>query len=253
MKRAPPPALPSTVLIVDDEELVIDVLARLLDKRNLPHQGVTTGEEAIRLLGEQRFGCVLTDKNLPGVDGLEVIRTARRLQPFCACILMTGYSSTASALEALRLGAADYLEKPFPEVGLVVQKIESAIRHQRVAFERNTLVAAIRGMQDQLRKKDEQAFAQHTELEMLESVLDLKVSDATIELRERVEKLEAVARADKELEGTLQQGLDELLAYVRGIKLESDDAIDVARGVLREVARRAESCAALLGDDDERG
>jgi YesN/AraC family two-component response regulator len=247
------PALPSTVLIVDDEELIVDVLKRLLEKANLPHRAVATGEEAVKLLGEERFGCVITDKNLPGVDGLEVIRSARRLQPFCACILMTGYSSTESALEALRLGAADYLEKPFPEVRLVVQKIESAIRHQRVAFERNTLASVLRGMQAELRKKDEAVFAQHTELEMLESVIDLKVSDATATLTEKVAALEAAARADKELASTLQQGLDELLAYVRGVRLDKDDAMDVARGVLREVVRRAESCAALLGDDEEEG
>ena len=243
-------SLPSTVLIVDDEPLIIDVLSRLLDKHNLPHREVATGEEAIKLLGEVRFGCVITDKNLPAIDGLEVIRTARRLQPFCACILMTGYSSTQSALEALRLGAADYLEKPFPEVGLVVQKIESAIRHQRVAFERNTLASVLQGMQAQLRKKDQQVFAQHTEFEMLESVIELKVSDATSHLTQKVEALEAAARADKELAGTLQHGLEQLLAYVRSVTLDSDDAMDVARGVLREVARRAESCAALLGDDD---
>ncbi len=238
------PTLPATVLVVDDEDVSADVLSRLLERRNLPHRVVKTGEDAVRLLGEESFGCVVADKNLPGIDGLEVIRTARKLQPFCACILITGYSSTDSVLEALRLGAADYLEKPFPEVGLVLQKIESAIRHQRVAFERNTLADVLRAMQAELRKKDQQMFAERTELEVLESVLDLKVADATSELRGRVEALEAELRIRKAHVGELKLCLADLLAYARALRLEAP----AAQQATKELERRAQACVDSLAE-----
>src|ERR1700719_1272907 len=122
------PAFPETVLVVDDEAVVLDVLGQLLKRRKYAFVAVSRGEEALKKLREQGFGCLLTDKNLPDVDGLTLIRAARKEQPHCACILMTGYSSTESAVEALRLGATDYLEKPFDDLELVAQKIEKALR-----------------------------------------------------------------------------------------------------------------------------
>src|SRR5690242_19041645 len=96
---------PNAVLIVDDEPTVIDVLMVVLKKHQLTAKGAATGEEALNLLKTERFGCLVADKNLPGKSGLEVIREAKRLQPYCACLVMTGYPTTESMLEALRLGA----------------------------------------------------------------------------------------------------------------------------------------------------
>src|SRR5581483_9362725 len=146
---------PSAVLIVDDEPTVIDVLTVVLKKHQLEAKGAATGEDALQLLKAERFGCLVADKNLPGKSGLEVIREARRLQPYCACLVMTGYPTAESMLEALRLGAIDYLEKPFPELGLVVQRMQAAMDRSRTAFEREALAKTLREMKAELKKSEE--------------------------------------------------------------------------------------------------
>lgn len=104
--KVPTATLPRTVLVVDDEAGVRELLVRLLEKRQVPVKACANGEEALALLATERFGCLLTDKNLPGLSGVDLIRKVRAQQPFCDCLLMTGYASIDSVLESLRLGAA---------------------------------------------------------------------------------------------------------------------------------------------------
>lgn len=170
---------PSTVLVVDDEQTVIDVLSSVLKKHKLEVRGSLTGAEAQAFLKRERFGCVLTDKNLPDMSGLEVVREAKRLQPYCASLVMTGYPTADSMLEAMRLGAIDYLEKPFPELGLVVQRVQAAMEHARTAFEREALAQTLREMRSRLRKSEEAVFQRQTELDVFVQVLELRVEEAT--------------------------------------------------------------------------
>lgn len=183
-------SFPTQVLVVDDEQSVIDVLSTMLKKKvKLDCRGATSGEDAIKLLETDRFGCVLCDKNLPGKGGLEVIREAKRLQPYCACLIMTGYPTAESVLEALRIGATDYLEKPFPELGLVAQRVQSAMEHARTAFEREALVRTLREMRTRLKKTEEAVFQRQTELDVFVQVLELRVEEATGSLSEQNKQL----------------------------------------------------------------
>jgi DNA-binding response OmpR family regulator len=129
------------VLVVDDEEAVRGVLQMLLSRRGHQHQVVQTGEAAVDAISAQRFDLVITDKNLPGMSGLDVLREVKRRSPDTAVILMTGYASMDSAIDALNEGAAAYLEKPFDHVRIVAEKIESVLekrrehlRHRRYLF-----------------------------------------------------------------------------------------------------------------------
>ena len=188
-----PPAasFPTSVLIVDDEQSVIDVLTAVLKKHKLESKGALSGEDALNLMKTQRFGCLITDKNLPGKGGLEVIKEARKLQPYCACLVMTGYPTAESVLEALRLGATDYLEKPFPELGLVVQRVQHAMEHSRTAFEREALVRTLRDMRTRLKKSEEAVFQRQTELDVFVQVLELRVEEATAALNLKNATLQA--------------------------------------------------------------
>lgn len=246
-----PAEFPNTVLLVDDEEVVVDVLSKVLARAELPFQAVTSGKEALALLERQPFGCLVTDKNLPDVNGLEVLRAARRLQPFCACIMITGYSTTESVLEVLRMGASDYLEKPFPDLKLVLQRVQTAMAHQRVEFERNTLVEALRTMQSSVEQISAEAFAQKTQRELLETVLDLRIEEATSSLRRQVEVLESTARAERELTRALTQKLTDCLDYLRNVQDEADALPSLMRGVLRELERRIEESEGLLRENLE--
>ena len=104
------------MLVVDDEAVVLTVLREALRRGGYRVTTAASAEEAIDLMHKRRFDLVLTDKNLPGASGLDVLRAARNLNPAPAIVLITGYSSFDSAVEALDIGAHDYIEKPIRDV-----------------------------------------------------------------------------------------------------------------------------------------
>jgi CheY-like chemotaxis protein len=135
--------IPSSVLVVDDEPIVLQLFSRVLSEKGLRTRTASSAEEALKLLEQGGIACVLADKNMPGMDGIEMLRRVREAQPHCAFIVMTGYGSIESAIEALRLGAVDYLQKPFEDLGLVAQRIEDAIQQVRSDLERSATLARL--------------------------------------------------------------------------------------------------------------
>ncbi|MBX5483542.1 MAG: response regulator [Myxococcaceae bacterium] len=132
------------VLIVDDEEVVRGVLQAVLTRNGFPHSSVHTGEAAVQAVQRERFGLVITDKNLPGISGLEVLRAVKEHSPDTDVILMTGYASMDSAIDALNYGAAAYLEKPFEHVKKVVETIETVLARRKDRFRHRRYLMAIK-------------------------------------------------------------------------------------------------------------
>ncbi len=99
------------ILVVEDRDSLRRMLATALASEGHEVVAVATGEEAVAKLGEG-FDLVLTDLKLPGIDGLEVLRASRRQAPPPPVIVLTGYGTVATAVEAMKLGALDFLEKP---------------------------------------------------------------------------------------------------------------------------------------------
>jgi DNA-binding NtrC family response regulator len=122
---------PNSILIVDDEQVVHDVLTTLFSKKGWLHLSVMDGESAIGALKQQRFNLVVTDKNLPGVSGLEVLKAVKDTSPDTDVILMTGYASMDSAIDALNSGASAYLQKPFDDIRDVVKRIDGVLEKQK--------------------------------------------------------------------------------------------------------------------------
>ncbi len=106
---------PYEVLVVDDEPDVLELIAEYLRNRGLRVTAAREGAAAVAALRQEagRYRLVVTDLQLPGVDGLEVLRAAREVNPTCFVVIVTGYASLDSAIQAVRLGAYDYLTKPF--------------------------------------------------------------------------------------------------------------------------------------------
>jgi CheY-like chemotaxis protein len=127
--RTRTPVIPTghEVLVVDDEVVVLTVLREALRRGGYRVTTAASAEEAIDLMRRRRFDLVLTDKNLPGASGLDVLRAARTLSPAPAIVLITGYSSYDSALEALDIGAHDYIEKPIHDVDDLRFRIRRAL------------------------------------------------------------------------------------------------------------------------------
>jgi CheY-like chemotaxis protein len=124
-----PPIVPTghEVLVVDDEAVVLTVLREALRRGGYRVTTAASAEEAMDLMQKRRFDLVLTDKNLPGASGMEVLRVARSLNPAPAIVMITGYSSLDSAVEALDIGALDYIEKPIHDVQDLRNRIRRAL------------------------------------------------------------------------------------------------------------------------------
>lgn len=101
------------ILVVDDEQAVRDLLAKTLTMADYDVDAAPDGASAIDRLRAVEYDLLITDLKMPGMDGLSVIREARRSAPDLPVIIITGYSTEASAIEAINLGVAGYLTKPF--------------------------------------------------------------------------------------------------------------------------------------------
>ena len=104
----------SRILLVDDEESIRKLLSRMLES-TYDVEVAADGDAAIRLLREPdaHYDLLISDLNMPGMDGLTLIREAQRIDAGLSAIVITGYSTESSAIEALNLGVAGYLTKPF--------------------------------------------------------------------------------------------------------------------------------------------
>jgi DNA-binding NtrC family response regulator len=123
------------LLLVDDEENVLQIFADLFADREYEVITARTGEEAVARLKEgPPPDLLLTDINLPGVDGLEVVAAAKAADPETVVIVITGYASTSTAIDALRHGASDYITKPF-DLWNVDQVVARGIQARRLRKE----------------------------------------------------------------------------------------------------------------------
>jgi len=113
------------VLLVDDEVVFTNNVTRLLGNRGYRVTAVNGGEEAIRKLEQENFDVVVLDLKMPGKDGIATLREIKELGLLTETLILTGHGSIDSALEAIKLGAYDYLTKPC-EIEELVDKIEGA-------------------------------------------------------------------------------------------------------------------------------
>jgi DNA-binding NtrC family response regulator len=112
------------LLLVEDDEVFLRPLHRTLELEGYEVVPVGSGEEALEALKGEEVDVVLTDRRLPGLDGVELVRRIKADHPDVAAVVMTAYGTIESAVEAMRLGAEDYLVKPFEaaELLLVVRR-----------------------------------------------------------------------------------------------------------------------------------
>jgi DNA-binding NtrC family response regulator len=100
------------VLFVDDEEELVSAVVERLELRAIDAVGATSGDEALHRLREGSFDVVVVDVKMPGIGGIEVLRTINRRHPGVKVILMTGHGSAEDSEIGRRLGAVAYLQKP---------------------------------------------------------------------------------------------------------------------------------------------
>ena len=116
------------VLVVDDEAEVCNFFTFLLADQGYRVSTAYTGQEMLQQLSSHTFALAMVDLRLPDTDGLKLLEQIKARQPQCQVILMTGYSTVKTAVEAIKLGAYDYVEKPFEELTDLERLIESALK-----------------------------------------------------------------------------------------------------------------------------
>ena len=125
--------MPGRVLVVDDEKAMRLALTGLLSKEGYQVEAADSGETAVRLIEAGRFHVVITDLSMTGITGMQVLEHARRVDPDVAVIMITAYGSEKIAVQAMKLGAVDYLPKPFDndEVRMVVRRVMETVQLRR--------------------------------------------------------------------------------------------------------------------------
>jgi CheY-like chemotaxis protein len=170
---------PASILIVDDEPVVRDMFEFLLANSGYQVSLAANAEEALESLENFDYNLLIVDKNLPGLSGLELMAKVRELRPQAEFMVITGYASYQSAVEALRLGALDYLEKPFEDIDLVKKKIDRAVERQRLLHENAVLADHLRTAHKNLQQTVDQAIDSHRDQTHIQ-----KIERQLVELRQ---------------------------------------------------------------------
>jgi len=125
------------LLLVDDEVGFVDVLSKRISRRNIEVITAGSGSEAIQALRGREFDVAVLDLKMEDMNGLEVLKILRIMDPKLAVIMLTGHGSAEAARKGIQLGAYDYLTKPC-ELEELLQKITDAYRQSQAALNGNT-------------------------------------------------------------------------------------------------------------------
>jgi DNA-binding NtrC family response regulator len=135
------------VLVVDDEKIMLESCCRVLEKEGYMVSSADSGEAALEQCDRKSFDLVLLDLKMPGMGGIEALKRLKEMDPEVTILIMTGYPSIETAVRAIKLGAYDYITKPFTPDTL-------RFSVSRV-LERKTLIVENQHLRQKLRSKNE--------------------------------------------------------------------------------------------------
>ncbi len=139
------------ILVVDDELFVREMLLEFLSSQGYEVSLADCGEKAIKLTQMQPADVVLVDLKMPGIDGIETLKRIRETAPDTLAIIMTGYPTIESSVEALRCGACDYVIKPF-KLNDLKSSVENALQEHKLKGEITQLKERIVQLEAELGK-----------------------------------------------------------------------------------------------------
>lgn len=151
------------LLIVDDEPQVVQFLAHLLQQHSYATDTALSAKEALSVLSQKAIDVIITDIRMPGMDGIDLIGEALKLQPDLQCIVATGHGDMETALRAMEFGVTNYFQKPlnFSEIRIAVENVLEKIRLKR-----------------KIRQKKEQIQKLNSQLQEANEKLKQRVNDA---------------------------------------------------------------------------
>jgi signal transduction histidine kinase len=141
------------LLVVDDDPDIVRLLSRFLRRQGYDVATAPDGEEALSLLAREPCALVVTDITMPKMDGLGVLKGAKKLDPDVEVIILTGAGVLASAITAIREGAYDYLLKPLDRLEQLGEVVQRALEHRRLLLENRQFLAELREANQRLEEK----------------------------------------------------------------------------------------------------
>ena len=129
--------LAANVLLIDDEEQFLKVLGERLETRGLQVNTVTSGEDALTLIDDENYDAIILDLAMPGIDGIETLKLLKEKNPDLEIIMLTGHATVQKGIEAMKLGAEDFLEKPV-ELSVLLERISEAKNKRILILEKKS-------------------------------------------------------------------------------------------------------------------
>jgi len=126
------------ILVIDDERLIVELMEDILKKEGYIVKGFTDGEDALKCVLEEKFDLVLVDLKMPKIDGIEVLKKIKEVSPQTEVIIVTAYATIDTAVESIKLGAYDYITKPF-DIDNLLQKLKRCLEKKSLVEEVDTL------------------------------------------------------------------------------------------------------------------
>ena len=136
------------ILVVDDEKRIVENITLCLKREGFQTTGAYDGNEALRIFKQQKFDIVLLDVSMPGMNGYEVMEHIFAIDEEALIIIITGYASVESAIRALKIGAWDYLKKPF-EYADLVKTVKNALSQKKLIADKKAVSARLEASERQ--------------------------------------------------------------------------------------------------------
>ena len=162
------------ILIAEDEEITLNNIVDTLSDEGYAATGVRDGIDAVQRLDKEQFDVLITDIKMPGFSGIDLLETVKKKNPGTEVIIITGFGSISSAVDAIRLGAIDYITKPFHLDELVIRV--KKIHEQKILKKENVALKTYYGMDKEVRIIARSAKMKH----VLESIEGVRDSDANL-------------------------------------------------------------------------
>ena len=137
------------VYVIDDDEAMRDSLHFLLDSSGYQVRLFDTATSFLEALPKLEFGCVVSDVRMPGIDGIELLKRMKAANSMFPILIMTGHGDVPLAVEAMKLGAVDFLEKPFEDdrltamIETAIRQVQPAVKNEAVAHDIETRIATL--------------------------------------------------------------------------------------------------------------
>jgi len=125
------------VLLVDDEKEFLEIMSERMKTRDMDVTTATSADQALEIIEKESFDAIILDFQMPGMDGMEALKAIKAKKPEMQIILLTGYATVEKSVEAMKVGATDFIEKP-ADLEVLAEKIKNAKAEKMLIVEKQT-------------------------------------------------------------------------------------------------------------------